>query len=112
VFVDGHRVWLLDFDDCQVAWPVQDIGVTFFEIGEDEERLPVRRRAFRRGYERVAPWPERHPGEIDVFAASRGLLRINYLVQLPDPDERAGLEGVLEYARVIDAFLDGRYAGD
>ncbi len=111
VFVDGHQVWLLDFDDCQVAWPVQDIGVTFFEIGEEEERLPARRRAFREGYERVAPWPERYPGEIDVFAANRGLLRINYLLQPHDPDDRASLDGVLEYARVIDAFLDGRFAG-
>jgi Ser/Thr protein kinase RdoA (MazF antagonist) len=70
----GDDVWILDFDDCLLGWPVQDLGVTMWEVGEDQATWPYRD-AFRAGYERVAIWPERRPGQIDVFAANRGLLK-------------------------------------
>jgi Ser/Thr protein kinase RdoA (MazF antagonist) len=74
VLVDDDDLWFIDFDDCALAWPVQDIGVSMWEIGEDEATWPLRE-AFREGYERVAPWPERRPGEVATFAAWRALLK-------------------------------------
>jgi Ser/Thr protein kinase RdoA (MazF antagonist) len=74
VFVAGDHLWFIDFDDCALAWPVQDLGVLMWEVGEDE--MPwAYRDAFRQGYETVAPWPERWRGEIDTFAACRGLIK-------------------------------------
>jgi Ser/Thr protein kinase RdoA (MazF antagonist) len=74
VLVDADRLWFIDFDDCMLAWPVQDIGVTMWEMGEDEAAWPFRG-GFREGYERVAPWPEAWPGAIDTFAACRALIK-------------------------------------
>jgi hypothetical protein len=45
--------------------------------------------AVRRGYERVAPWPERVPGEVRVFAADRCLMLSNDILQDHDPAYRA-----------------------
>jgi Ser/Thr protein kinase RdoA (MazF antagonist) len=80
VFAEGDDVWILDFDDCLLGWPVQDLGVTMWEVGEDQATWPYRD-AFRAGYERVALWPERRPGQIDVFAANRGLLKADDAVR-------------------------------
>jgi Ser/Thr protein kinase RdoA (MazF antagonist) len=77
VFVDRKRLWFIDFDDCALGWPVQDLGVLMWEVGEDEMPWPYRD-AFRAGYQRVASWPERWPGEIDTFAACRGLNKADH----------------------------------
>lgn len=86
VFVDEGRLWFIDFDDCALGWPVQDLGVVMWEVGEDQMTWPYRD-AFRQGYETVAPWPERSPGEIDTFAACRALLKADDSVRTRDePD--------------------------
>jgi Ser/Thr protein kinase RdoA (MazF antagonist) len=103
---DRGDLWFLDFDDCLLAWPVQDLGVTMWEVGEDAATWPYRD-ALRRGYERVAPWPERWPGEIDVFAADRGLIKLDDALRArvgADPDDvRASVH---DHAQAIAWFLD------
>jgi len=88
LFVDGDRLAVLDFDDCTAGWPVQDLGTTWFNLAthEDFARLAA---SHRRGYELVAPWPERTPGEIAIFAGDRALHLANYVVQDHDPAFRA-----------------------
>jgi len=106
VFVYDEKVWFLDFDDCLVAWPVQDLGVTMWEVGEDEATWPYRD-ALRAGYERVATWPERWLGEIDVFAAGRGLLKVDDAVGKRASTSEAELLGsVHRHAEAIGWFLD------
>ena len=83
VRADGS-IAMLDFDDCMLGWPVQDLGITVFELAAREDFEPLEA-ALRRGYERVAPWPERVPGEVRVFAADRCLMLANYIVQDHDP---------------------------
>src|SRR5262245_55570968 len=73
VLVHDGRLSVIDFDDCTLAWPVQDLGVTMWEIGEDATRVPYRK-IFREGYESCAPWPEGEPGQVSLFAARRGLV--------------------------------------
>jgi Ser/Thr protein kinase RdoA (MazF antagonist) len=111
VLVDGEDVWVIDFDDCMVAWPVQDLGVTMWEMGEDGATWPLRE-TLRDGYERVGPWPERHAGEIDVFAANRGLLKADDVVRDPlgrtDDELRASLR---RQAKAIAWFLGRAFAG-
>jgi hypothetical protein len=59
---------------------------------------PVLRNAFQEGYTRHIPWPERYPGEIDLFIAARGLGLANFIINDPNPEwkSRAGefIEGV------------------
>ena len=38
------------------------------------------RAAFQQGYQRLIPWPERYPGEIDAFIAARGLDMFNFVL--------------------------------
>ena len=104
VRADGS-IAMLDFDDCMLGWPVQDLGITVFELAarDDFELLEA---ALRRGYERVASWPERVPGEVRVFAADRCLMLSNYIVQDHDPEYRAEAPAyVRRWAARIDLLL-------
>lgn len=106
LFVDGDVVRVLDFDDSMPGWPAQDLSVIWFELAEqdDIESLMI---ALRRGYERVARWPERAPGEIAVFAANRALHLANYVVQDHDPEYRARApELVRAWAERAASFLE------
>ena len=106
VLVDGRDVWFLDFDDCMLAWPVQDLGVTMWEVGEDEVTWPYRD-TLRAGYERIAPWPERRPGQIDAFAANRGLVKVGDVVR--ERAERGDAEvlmSVRRHAKAVKWFLE------
>ena len=105
LFVDGSTVGVLDFDDSLVGWPVQDLGITWFAL-EGRDGFEDLADAFREGYERVAPWPEREPGEIATFAADRCLMLANYQVQDHDPAYRAQApEDIERYAKKIERFL-------
>lgn len=104
VRVDGS-IAMLDFDDCMLGWPVQDLGITVFELAARED-FELLERALRRGYERVAPWPERVPGEVRVFAADRCLMLSNYIVQDHDPKYRAEAPAYVgRWAARIDLLL-------
>jgi Ser/Thr protein kinase RdoA (MazF antagonist) len=103
---DG-RIAILDFDDCMIGWPVQDLGITVWALtahdGFDELE-----HALRQGYERVAPWPERELGEVRVFAAARCLNMANYALQDHDPGYRArASEMIAQEAATIDRLLPG-----
>ena len=63
---------------------MQDLGVTVWALSAHDAFLELER-ALREGYERVAPWPERVPGEVRVFAAARSLNMANYVLQDRDP---------------------------
>jgi Ser/Thr protein kinase RdoA (MazF antagonist) len=104
VRADGS-IAVLDFDDCMRGWPVQDLGITVFEIAGWDD-FEVFEHALRRGYERVAPWPEREPGEVRVFAADRCLMLANYVVQDHDPAYRAEApRSVRRWAARIERLL-------
>ncbi|MGZ5294816.1 MAG: phosphotransferase enzyme family protein [Actinomycetota bacterium] len=106
LFVDGDVVRVLDFDDSMPGWPAQDLSVIWFELAE-QDNIEALMLALRRGYERVAAWPERVPGEIAVFAANRALHLANYVVQDHDPEYRARApELVRAWARRAARFLE------
>ncbi|MET0799896.1 MAG: phosphotransferase [Actinomycetota bacterium] len=105
-FVRGDgSIAMLDFDDCMLGWPVQDLGITVFELAAREDFEPLEA-ALRRGYERTSVWPERVPGEVRVFAADRCLMRANYIVQGHDPGNRIRVSRyVAEWAEQIERLL-------
>jgi len=73
----------IDFEDLMLGWPAQDIATTLYYFLN--ESFPILRQAFREGYTRHSPWPERHPGEIDSFIAARGLVLANFVLNDPNP---------------------------
>lgn len=84
----------IDFEDLMWGWPVQDIATTLYDFpGPNFQEL---RAAFRQGYTRHSPWPERCPGEIDAFIAARGVGLVNFSLQDPDPDWQAQVPGFVE----------------
>ena len=90
VLVASDGLAVIDFDDTLLGHPVQDIGVTFWNLRE-EPAYDAMKAAFRRGYERIAAWPETVPGDIDAFVADRSLMLIDYSLRDTDPQELATL---------------------
>jgi Ser/Thr protein kinase RdoA (MazF antagonist) len=71
-----------DFEDLLWGWPVQDIAITcYYQWSRGDFRSL--NDAFRDGYETVAQWPERYPGEIDRLIAGRTLVIGNYVLIQP-----------------------------
>jgi Ser/Thr protein kinase RdoA (MazF antagonist) len=95
VLVSGRKLVAIDFDDALLGHPVQDIGVTFWNLRE-EPRYDVLRDAYRRGYERVSPWPETEPGDIEAFVADRSMMLIDYSLREADPEEIASRPGFIQ----------------
>jgi Ser/Thr protein kinase RdoA (MazF antagonist) len=84
----------IDFEDLMWGWPVQDIATTlYYFLGPNFQEL---RAAFRQGYTRHSPWPERYPGEIGAFIAARGVGLVNFLLHDPDPDWQAQVPAFVE----------------
>jgi Ser/Thr protein kinase RdoA (MazF antagonist) len=77
------RLHPLDFEDTIWGYPVQDIAMALQDLMTDvapADYLPLAA-AFQAGYESLAPWPERHQGEIDCFRAGRMLWVLNYIAR-------------------------------
>lgn len=75
------RLAPIDFEDLMWGWPVQDIATTLYYFLDDD--FDSVWKAFQRGYERLCPWPERYPGEIEAFIAARALMLVNFTLQDP-----------------------------
>lgn len=73
----------IDFEDLMLGWTVQDIATSlYYLLGDSFDKF---RQVFKVGYTRIAPWPERSPGEIDSFIAARGIGLANFVLNDPNP---------------------------
>ncbi len=85
VRIVGRRLWVLDFDDCAISTPAEDLGTSAFQMrmrGCGAARL----RAFRHGYETVRPWPD--DDLVAAFTAGAALALANGVYQDFDLDYR------------------------
>lgn len=82
------RLSVLDFDDCALGYPVQDLGITLYYL-QGHSEYPALREAFRHGYEQEADWPETRAGQIDTLIAGRSLDLANFVLISPNPRWRA-----------------------
>jgi Ser/Thr protein kinase RdoA (MazF antagonist) len=102
--VNEGAIGVFDFEELLRGWPVQDIAGTFFTLWERPD-FPSLSDSFRDGYESVAEWPEREPGEIPTFMAGRALILANDV--LLEPGWRHEAPSVLaDLGRRIDSVLD------
>jgi Ser/Thr protein kinase RdoA (MazF antagonist) len=98
----------IDFEDLMWGWPIQDIGTALYYLFHRPDFAAVRD-GFRRGYERVAPWPEAAPGDLETFIAGRALVLANDVLQMA-PETLADLDVPEFFARAerrLRAILDG-----
>lgn len=85
VRIHRGRLWVVDFDDCLLATPAQDLGNAAFQMrmrGCGSAQLS----AFRRGYASVRAWPE--DDLVDAFTAGAALTLANGVFQDFDPGYR------------------------
>ena len=105
--VASGRLFAIDFDDSLLGHPVQDIGVTFWNL-QEEPNYEALRHALRRGYERYASWPEHRAGDIDTFAADRALMLIDYVLQTTTPADAADTRKFIrKEVRYLRRWLSG-----
>ena len=82
VRVRGGVLAPIDFEDLMWGWPAQDIATSLYYFqGEHFEETWS---AFKTGYTRHSPWPERYAGEIEAFIAARALMLVNFALQDPN----------------------------
>jgi Ser/Thr protein kinase RdoA (MazF antagonist) len=81
-----NEVWALDFEDIMWGSRGQDIAISLYYI-QDRPDCAELTAAFRRGYERVAPWPT-DDAELAIFMAARRLMFVNYVFNIDAPDRR------------------------
>ncbi len=86
-----------DFEDLLTGAPVLDIATSLFYVyGDDDYRALAG--AFKAGYERRRPWPEREPGEMERLMFARSLDLLNAVL----------LDGSLELGSDLEAFVRRR----
>ena len=93
VHVRRNELWALDFEDIMWATPGQDIAITLYYVDEGPERVELIE-SFRRGYEKVAPWPT-DDTELDVFMAARRTMFVNFVFNIDVPDAKAFFDGAI-----------------
>lgn len=99
------RLAILDFDDCALGYPVQDLAITLYYLVRQADFSHLRQ-ALREGYEQEAAWPETQLGQIDTLIAGRGLDLANFILTSPNPDWRAaGAQFVERTEALLKQFL-------
>jgi Ser/Thr protein kinase RdoA (MazF antagonist) len=108
VRVSRGKLFAIDFDDSLLGHPIQDIGVTYWNL-QEEPNYEGLRHALRRGYERYATWPEQNMGDIDAFVADRALMLIDYTLQTTTADEAADTRSFISReVRHLRRWLSGK----
>jgi Ser/Thr protein kinase RdoA (MazF antagonist) len=93
VLVHRGETAAIDFEDHMWGWPAQDLGVALYYL-HGRPGFPDMEAAIRRGYERVASWPE----HVTAFIAGRTLVLANDVVLLAASGEESDLD--------VAAFFD------
>lgn len=102
--VRNGRLFPLDFEDTIWGYPVQDLAMALQDLMMDgpSEQFDTLQQALRKGYERLAPWPEQYENQIDLFRAGRMLWVANYVASYQAQYFGEHLERT---ARLLEPFL-------
>ena len=102
VLWDQGDLSVLDFDDCGIGLPLQDLATALYYLDTPEQDA-----AFLEGYESVAPLPEYSQREMDVLLLQRRIILLNYLYETTHEEHRSIIPGYLvETLRRIEVFLE------
>jgi len=86
--VHCHRgeLHLIDFEDVNLGYPVQDIAVTL-SYGRQRDDYGELKESFERGYTLIREWPENNQQVIKTLMIARLIMFINYVARI---DEQPG----------------------
>jgi Ser/Thr protein kinase RdoA (MazF antagonist) len=107
VLVHQGAAAAIDFEDHMWGWPAQDLGVALYYL-YGRPGFPGMEAAIRRGYERVAAWPDRR--SVLAFVAGRTLVLANDVLLLAAYGEEEDLDVVAFFDRAerrLRAILTG-----
>lgn len=85
VHIHRNRLYLIDFEDTMLGYPVQDIAITL-SYGRTLEGYRELRDAFERGYTSLRPWPVKSEAQFEALIAARSVMFVNYVAHI-DYDE-------------------------
>ena len=87
VHVAGGRLYLLDFEDIALGYPLQDVAVTLY-YEQDRPDYDALAQAFEQGYSQVRPWPVTARRQLELLWAARRAMFVNYVAHTwPQPQE-------------------------
>jgi Ser/Thr protein kinase RdoA (MazF antagonist) len=87
--VHFHRgdLYVIDFEDVNLGYPVQDVAVTLY-YGRKREGYNEWKAAFKQGYSSLRKWPVESERIIETLMAARSVMFINYVARIdPSPGE-------------------------
>ena len=104
----GNVLWhegslsVIDFDDCGLGLPLQDLATALYYLDTPEQDA-----AFRRGYESMAPIPECSGKEMKMLFLQRRIVLLNYLYETSNLEHKSMIpEYQEETLRRIRKFLE------
>jgi Ser/Thr protein kinase RdoA (MazF antagonist) len=81
------ELYLIDFEDVNLGYPVQDIAVTLL-YGRERDGYAEWKAAFEQGYRSVRQWPAESERTIRTLMAARIVMFVNYVARIdPSPQE-------------------------
>lgn len=94
-----NRLYLIDFEDLNLGYPIQDIAIVLYYGRDREDAVPLQN-ALAEGYAKVRPWPLQTAADfeaVDTIIAARMAMFANYVAHTLPPEEGKG-------------YLDGWFA--
>ncbi len=87
VHIHHGDLYVIDFEDINLGYPVQDIAVTL-SYGQERDGYDEWKAAFIQGYSSVRAWPVEGERTIETLMAARTVMFINYVARIdPSPKE-------------------------
>ena len=95
------ELYVIDFEDINLGYPVQDIAVTL-SYGRSLDGYSDWVAAFKQGYGSVREWPVEDQRTIETLIAARSVMFINYVARI----DSSPLEYIEERSERLSRFLD------
>jgi len=92
VHVYRKQLYLLDFEDMVLGYPVQDVAITLY-YGTDRPDYANLASAYQEGYTSLRPWVVESKGQLEGLWAARLANFINYVLVI-ESDPREILDGM------------------
>jgi len=96
------ELYVIDFEDINLGYPVQDVAVTL-SYGREREGYAEWKDAFEDGYRSIRAWPLDGERTIAILMAARSVMFINYVARI-DPSPGAYIEqrseGLLKFLKM------------
>ena len=80
------ELYVIDFEDINLGYPVQDVAVTL-SYGRQREGYAMWKDVFKQGYSSIRSWPIDGEKIIETLIAARSVMFINYVARIDSSPE-------------------------